>query len=242
MNYVLEIVTTPEGAQVTAGGQSVTTPGTVDLGALTERVQVIAEKQGFQAASAVVDRVGFMLDEGQMRRRIALTLAKASPELTSSAATQRAPRKPASAAKKPARSKPAAPATAAAPKEPAASAKPEATAAEPKDEATPAPTPATVAAAPAATASKAATKQTPMETATACLTTGDNACVVSALEGKAKSAAELELLIETYRAMGSADKADKEIEIYLEKYPAAHRAMGYRRVLERRKSEAQPAK
>jgi hypothetical protein len=99
-----------------------------------------------------------------------------------------------------------------------------------------------VAAAPAATAPKDAAKQTPMEAATACLSTGDNACVVNALEGKAKSAAELELLIETYRAMGSTDKADKEIEIYLDKYPAAHRALGYRRVLERRRSEAQPAK
>ena len=68
----------------------------------------------------------------------------------------------------------------------------------------------------------------------ACLGNGDNGCVVAALEGKAKSAQELELLIETHRAMGHGDKAEKYMQTYLNKYPAERRAANYKRVLERR--------
>jgi hypothetical protein len=81
---------------------------------------------------------------------------------------------------------------------------------------------------------------TPMQTAMACLTTGDNACVVKALEGKTRSAQELEMLIETYRTMGNSAKAERWMQSYIDKYPSERRANTYRRQLERRQTEAAP--
>lgn len=93
------------------------------------------------------------------------------------------------------------------------------------------PAPAPIAAPP--TPTPAAEKQTPMQAAVACLSTGDNACVISALEGKAKTARELELLIETYRATGESAKATKQMHAYLNKFPDEKRAATYRQVLDR---------
>jgi hypothetical protein len=67
-----------------------------------------------------------------------------------------------------------------------------------------------------------------------CLAHGDNRCVIRALESRANSARELELLIETYRAMSSTPKAESEMRRYLSIYPNGKRAAEYRRLLERR--------
>jgi hypothetical protein len=88
------------------------------------------------------------------------------------------------------------------------------------------------------TAATKPTKLSPMDAASACLATADNACVVKALEGKAKTARELELLIETYRVLGNNDKAEKQMQVYVNKYPNGRHTNGFRRVLERRQSEA----
>ncbi|HMI92481.1 MAG TPA: hypothetical protein VK509_14000, partial [Polyangiales bacterium] len=80
---------------------------------------------------------------------------------------------------------------------------------------------------------------TPMQAAMTCLTTGDNACAVKALEGKTRNAQELELLIETYRTLGNSAKAERWMNAYIEKYPGERRANTYRRQLERRQSEGQ---
>jgi Tfp pilus assembly protein PilF len=55
------------------------------------------------------------------------------------------------------------------------------------------------------------------------LSRGDNACVVRALNGKAKTAQELGLLIETYRAMGNSDAAYKNMAVYVRRFPTARR-------------------
>jgi hypothetical protein len=73
-----------------------------------------------------------------------------------------------------------------------------------------------------------------MDAALSCLTAGDNACVVAALAGKAKSARELELLIETYRAMGQTSTAEPVMARYVELFPQERSANNYRRMLERR--------
>jgi hypothetical protein len=91
---------------------------------------------------------------------------------------------------------------------------------------------------PAAEPKKTDAKLTPMQTAAACLSTGDNACVIKALEGKAKNAQELELLIETYKAMGNPGSAEKWMKVYVDRYPSELRANTYRRVLDRPKEEA----
>jgi hypothetical protein len=76
---------------------------------------------------------------------------------------------------------------------------------EPKPEpkpvaAAPAPAPPPPPPAPEPKPAAAAKGGTPMEIATACLGQGDNKCVIEALDGKAKTAREYELLIETLRA------------------------------------------
>jgi len=79
----------------------------------------------------------------------------------------------------------------------------------------------------------AASDKPPIEVASACLARGDNACVVRALQGKAQSAQELGLLIETYRAMGNTAQAHKHMALYVQRFPTARRAETYRIMLER---------
>jgi len=88
-------------------------------------------------------------------------------------------------------------------------------------------------AAKSAPAVHAAAEKSPMDAASACLARGDNACVVRALNGKAQSAQELGLLIETYRAMGDSAAASKNMATYVQRFPTARRAEAYRQMLER---------
>jgi hypothetical protein len=71
----------------------------------------------------------------------------------------------------------------------------------------------------------------PLQAAQACLARGDNACAVDALQGKARTAREIELLVETHRAMGNQPKAWDAMRTYLERFPDEKRAEGYRRTL-----------
>ncbi len=89
------------------------------------------------------------------------------------------------------------------------------------------PAPSKPAPAPAAAAGGAA-----MDVASACLGRGDNDCVIRALAGKANSAQELGLLIETYRATGDSKQAQKNMAVYVKRFPTARRADAYRRMLE----------
>jgi Tfp pilus assembly protein PilZ len=123
------------------------------------------------------------------------------------------------------------------PEEPAAvSGKPAATTAQaskPPAE-VPAPAAATVAATPppAPVPAKPEAKGTPLEVATECLARGDNTCVIETLDGKAKTPRELELLIETFRAVGRTRDAHEQMAKYLERYPDERRSLSYRRTLE----------
>jgi len=72
-----------------------------------------------------------------------------------------------------------------------------------------------------------------MDAASACLARGDNACVIHALNGKAQSAQELGLLIETYRAVGDSAAAFRNMTTYVQRFPTARRAEAYRQMLER---------
>lgn len=71
-----------------------------------------------------------------------------------------------------------------------------------------------------------------MELASACLARGDNECVIRALEGNAGTERELGLLIETYRAIGDAKSAQKNIGVYLKRFPSGRRADYYRGLLQ----------
>lgn len=77
-------------------------------------------------------------------------------------------------------------------------------------------------------------KLSPLAEANACLIAGDNQCAIRALEGKARTPAELGLLIESYRAVGQQELAYRNMETYIKKYPAARRSAIYRTILELR--------
>jgi TolA-binding protein len=74
----------------------------------------------------------------------------------------------------------------------------------------------------------AADDRSPMDQARDCMRAGDNACVVSALEGgRARSAASLSLLIETYRQMGNQEAARRHMRTFVNRYPDDRRATNY---------------
>jgi hypothetical protein len=75
--------------------------------------------------------------------------------------------------------------------------------------------------------------RSPLQSASVCLARGDNRCVIRALEGRARTAQELGLLIETYRSIGDTRRALKNMNLYLKRYPTAGRADIYRNILER---------
>jgi pSer/pThr/pTyr-binding forkhead associated (FHA) protein len=99
-----------------------------------------------------------------------------------------------------------------------------------------APEPKARAAAPTAAAPRPAEKvdrTSPMEAASACLARGDNQCVIHALNGRAQTAQELGLLIETYRALGDTAQAYRGMTAYVQRFPTARRAEAYRQMLDR---------
>jgi hypothetical protein len=195
--YVLSVVTTPEGAQVTAAGQIGISPCSFELGALEAKIEVQATMEGHAPATAVIDRIGFMLDDGRMRRRISLSLPELPKPLPDPEPVARSSRHRT--------------------REPVAAPVPK----------------------PGAKPPEKGPSATPMQAAMTCLTTGDNACAIKALEGKTRSAQELELLIETYRTLGNSAKAERWMQTYVDKYPSERRANTYRRQLERRVTESQ---
>jgi pSer/pThr/pTyr-binding forkhead associated (FHA) protein len=78
-----------------------------------------------------------------------------------------------------------------------------------------------------------ASGSTAMDAASACLVRGDNACVVRALNGRAQTAQELGLLIETYRAMGNVEQAGRNMATFVQRFPTTNRAAVYRDLLQR---------
>jgi DNA-directed RNA polymerase specialized sigma24 family protein len=71
------------------------------------------------------------------------------------------------------------------------------------------------------------------ERARDCTMRGDNECVIGILEGRARSASELTLLIEAYRARGQNDEARRHMRILVARFPSSPRAAIYRQILAR---------
>lgn len=228
--YVVELSTTPEGATVELGGQSTTTPAQLALGTLAAPVTVSVRKDGFEPASLEIDQTGFVLEGGQLRRRIQLSLSALPPPPPAPPVV--AVKKPEPAPEPRAAKKPAAER---APRERPA---PATASAKPTPEPAPKPAPKPAPEPPAASEPAPAAAQSPLQAAMACLSTGDNPCVLRALEGKASGPRELELLIETHRAMGNAGKAEQLMQGYVEKFPGERRATTYRRQLDRKAAES----
>ncbi|MCB9666912.1 MAG: TIGR02266 family protein [Myxococcales bacterium] len=77
--YVLEIVTNPPGADVTALGQSKHAPGVFTLGVVKNNFVVRAHKPGFVPQERVVMVDDFQERTGQMRHRLVLDLKAKAP-------------------------------------------------------------------------------------------------------------------------------------------------------------------
>jgi uncharacterized protein (TIGR02266 family) len=71
----------------------------------------------------------------------------------------------------------------------------------------------------------------PLEAALQCLKGGDSACAVKALEGRARTAREWELLVESHRALGNIESAHNRMRAYLRSFPSGRRAATYRELL-----------
>lgn len=255
--HVLQLTTLPDAARVTVGDRVAMSPVTLELGSLTAPIEVRAEKEGFESVTTAIELDRFVEQDGKRVAHVTLALpalpsvepAALAPTVVPTAAPEeaappavaapvvaskpraRAARRPVARPSKPA---PIAAATA----EPVPSVAAEAPAATPTSaapEAASAPAEAAPAVAPAPAPPAAPTpeaKLSALDTALACLSRGDNACVISALEGKARSPREMELLIETYRATGQADAATRTMRAYVERHPNERRAATYAKQLE----------
>lgn len=294
-SFVMHLTTLPNGAHVTVGEHAGTSPMSLDLGTLSDAIEVRAEKDGYEPVTSSIELARFVEEKGKRVAKVMLalpplpreatteqtnvnTLAKApaEPEPARPGAATAAPEKPresASAKSATKRSAPSAPADkpvhasaeqAPAPKPaalPAAPATPEPsppvpspTAASPSApvatssvatspvatapsanapstpaaaaSAAPAPAPAPLPAVYAAPAPMTGSL-TPMQAARACLAQNDKACAISALEGRARTAQEIELLVETYRGMGRTADVERNMRLYVQRYPNERRAAAY---------------
>jgi len=79
-DYVVDFVSLPNAATVTIDEKTMlTTPATINLGAMPDRIKVTAKKPGFKSSSIWMKRDGFELKAGVLKRRAYITL-KEEPE------------------------------------------------------------------------------------------------------------------------------------------------------------------
>jgi hypothetical protein len=74
-DYVVDFVSQPNAATLTIDEKAnLTTPATINLGAMPERIKVTAKKAGFRSSSIWLKRDGFELKAGVLKRRAYITL------------------------------------------------------------------------------------------------------------------------------------------------------------------------
>jgi hypothetical protein len=247
--YVLDVASEPPGARVSAAGQWVLTPGSLELLRPTAPIDVKAEFAGRKSQVVTVGPDEFALKDGRYVHRVVIKLpAEAEPPAAApeAAKSQPAP-SPASStvetSTKPAPRKPAAKQVATEPEAP------------PTPQIAKPPVPIGEAVSPAASSLSAssgslnvtpkatgsesqrasageAAAGSPLATALECLSRGDNPCVIAALQGRAKSERELGVLIETYLVVGNTSDAERYMSRYLQSYPDGKLAQKFRRRLE----------
>jgi hypothetical protein len=257
--YVLEVASDPPGARITAADQVVLAPAVLELATINAPILVKAELDGLEA-TATVAPTDFQLKDGRHVHQLVLKLpatASSAPGATAEVeqtvgtepsasrdAPDRAerPNKPSARAAKGSSERPASRRSASPEPKPATpliAAPPV-----PIDDAAPPPAAESAPSEPAESSSPVAaiTDRSVLETALECLSRGDNLCVVSALEGRARTARELEVLIETHLALGNSADAERSMRRYLERFTEGKSAAKYQRWLERRgEAAASPA-
>lgn len=223
--YAVDVGSEPSGARVSAAGKSVVTPGRLNLGTLTSAITATAELAGYRTVTAQISPAEFNLEGDLYLRKLVLKLdSDASGADTAPTTTTPESTIPVGI------SSPSAPKNATAAKPTSPQAKPTAQQRTPKHK-TVEPVPAAVNAPTGKPSAPDNKTQSPLEIANACLAQGDNLCVIRALEDHAKTARASEMLIETYRAIGSMQRAEQEMKRYLHDFPGGKRAAEYQRRL-----------
>jgi hypothetical protein len=256
--YRLVVLTDPPGAKVTVGGTTLVSPAEFGLPAVSAPVQVRATIDGRMPVSIEVTPAEFVSSGDHFEREVKLSLPApiAPPAQEPPAEPTPAPLAPAPAPAPSPRAPRAAPAPAAqSPVVPAAAPTPPPLSSTPAavpfgapvlpnrpQVAPPGSSPTAVPASSASAPGSAVGTQAPLSItpaadvgaqATECLRKGDNACVIRLLESGARTPQELEMLIETYRAIGDQGNAERHMKRYVEAFPGGHRAAEYTRLLSR---------
>ena len=78
-DYIVEFVSKPKGATITAGDKSIVAPGEINFGVMPKRVKVGASKDGYLPSSAWVDNTGFKRVDGVFRKRVHMSLPFEDP-------------------------------------------------------------------------------------------------------------------------------------------------------------------
>lgn len=74
-DYVVDFVSQPNAATITVDEKAtLTTPATINLGGMPDRIKVTAKKPGFKSSSIWMKRDGFELKNGVLKRRAYVTL------------------------------------------------------------------------------------------------------------------------------------------------------------------------
>jgi len=71
----------------------------------------------------------------------------------------------------------------------------------------------------------------PIETAQRCYARGDHPCVIHALEGRGRTPSEMQLLIDTYDAMGNQPRRLATMERFIRMFPSDPRTPLYEQIL-----------
>jgi uncharacterized protein (TIGR02266 family) len=228
LKYLLRVTTSPPGARVYANDQSVTSPGTLELGVVSSPIHVTVRKRNFHSSRVVVERSIFVQKANTMEGRIHLDL-EPKPVKPEALQQEESQKKPIDPTETPDRKPPPSDASAIAPVGESQTSETESAAPKDQSEST------SDQGQPTETTDETPepdAPQTPFETATQCIAKGDNACVINALKDKASTETELGLLIETYRSVGDTSNATKYMKRFIEKYPKSNRSDIYRKIVE----------
>lgn len=228
LKFVLKVTTSPPGARIIANDQSITSPGTLELGVVSSPIRVIARKTNFRSSRVVVERSIFVKKANMMEGHIHLDL-EPKPEKKEEPQLEPPPKEPIGETERPDRnpSLPGSPSTS--PSDALQAPETESPTSKDQNDST---ADTDQLAETAGEARETDATQTPFKIATQCIAKGDNACAIETLKNKASTEAELGLLIETYRSVGDTSNATKYIKRFLEKFPKSNRSEIYRKIVE----------
>ena len=89
MPYILEVVTEPRGARVSAAGRTIQSPGEIRIASLERPVTVTASLAGYRTATAVITSAEFQARDDAMRRVLRIQLLSRGATMRATMASMR---------------------------------------------------------------------------------------------------------------------------------------------------------